>query len=62
MSIEQTKGKESKYAKKVKARNQMYGPGCCAHKLTPERMRAIRQENGTLRPGSPTGYVYHEAA
>lgn len=25
-----TKGK-SKYAKKVAAGNQMYGPGCCAH-------------------------------
>jgi len=24
---------KSKYAKKVRAGNQMYGPGCCAHKL-----------------------------
>jgi hypothetical protein len=45
---EQTKGRESKYAKKVKEGKQMYGPGCCAHKLTPERMRSIRIANGTL--------------
>lgn len=24
---------ESKYAKKVRAGNQMYGPGCCAHNV-----------------------------
>ena len=37
-----TKG-SSPYAKKVAAGNQMYGPGCCAHKLAQERMEAIRR-------------------
>lgn len=37
-----TKG-SSPYAQKVAAGNQMYGPGCCAHKLTQERMEAIRR-------------------
>lgn len=27
------KGKKSKYAAKVAAKNQMYGPGCCAHRV-----------------------------
>lgn len=34
----------SEYAKKVARGNQMYGPGCCAHKLTPERMASIRAQ------------------
>lgn len=25
---------KSRYAKKVKAGNQMYGPGCCAHRIS----------------------------
>ena len=37
-----TKG-SSDYAKKVARGEQMYGPGCCAHKLTEERMEAIRK-------------------
>lgn len=37
-----TKG-SSKYAQKVARGGQMYGPGCCAHKLTQERMDAIRK-------------------
>lgn len=24
---------QSKYAQKVKAGNQLYGPGCCAHRI-----------------------------
>jgi hypothetical protein len=26
-------GHTSKYAQKVRAGNQMYGPGCCAHRV-----------------------------
>ncbi len=29
----------SKYAQKVRAGNQMYGPGCCAHTIITERNR-----------------------
>jgi hypothetical protein len=36
-----TKG-NSLYAQKINRGNQMYGPGCCAHKLTMERMNSIR--------------------
>lgn len=28
---------DSPYARKVKARKQMYGPGCCAHRLLKSR-------------------------
>lgn len=52
---EQTKGRESKYSKKVASGKQMYGPGCCGHKLTPQRMAAIRRDNGTERSGNPIG-------
>jgi hypothetical protein len=38
-----TKG-ESRYAKKVAAGNQMYGPGCCAHRITDAQMAARRNE------------------
>lgn len=48
--------RKSKYKAKVDAGKQMYGPGCCSHKLTMQRMDAIRKENGTLgRPGNPIG-------
>lgn len=40
---EQTKGRESKYAKKVAEGNQMYGPGCCAHKVTPAQIAAAKK-------------------
>lgn len=45
--------KKSKYREKVESGKQMYGPGCCAHKLTPERMRSIRAQHGTTQPGNP---------
>ena len=38
-----TKGK-SKYAAKVQAGNQMYGPGCCAHTVPESRLRDRREE------------------
>jgi hypothetical protein len=44
--------KQSAYAAKRDSGNQMYGPGCGANKLTPERLRAIRTQAGTLRPGT----------
>jgi hypothetical protein len=43
--------RRSRYAQKC-AGPRMYGPGCGANKLTPERMRTIRTEQGTLRPGT----------
>lgn len=46
--------KKSKYAEKKARGNMMYGPGCCAHSLTPEQGRQIRIRNGTLRSGLPT--------
>lgn len=47
--------KRSKYAEKKARGNMMYGPGCCAHSLTTEQMRAIRLRNGTLySAGLPT--------
>lgn len=45
--------KKSKYQEKKSRGNMMYGPGCCAHSLTPDQMRAIRMRNGTLRSWSP---------
>ncbi len=36
----------SRYAAKVASRNQMYGPGCCAH--TRQTRHAV--------PGNPTGF------
>lgn len=50
--IEEKGGKESKYAKKKAAGNQMYGPGCCGNKLTPEQMASMRRRLGTEGPGS----------
>lgn len=38
---------QSKYAKKCEEKTRMYGPGCCGHKLTRERMNSIREQNGT---------------
>ncbi len=39
---------KSKYARKVKAGNQMYGPGCCGHKIKDDQIqqakRAARRE------------------
>ena len=34
---------KSKYSRKVKAGQQMYGPGCCAHKIPPERIAAAKR-------------------
>lgn len=39
--------KKSKYAEKIALKNQMYGPGCCAHKLTRQQMDAIQQRKRT---------------
>ena len=41
--------KKSQYAAKRESGQQMYGPGCCAHKVTPaeiERARQRAQERG----------------
>lgn len=38
---------KSKYAEKVATKSQMYGPGCCAHKLTRQQMDAIQQRKRT---------------
>lgn len=42
-STEQASGQESEYAKKVAAGNQMYGPGCCAHKVSPSQIAAAKK-------------------
>lgn len=34
---------KSKYSRKVKAGQQMYGPGCCAHKISPEKIAAAKR-------------------
>ena len=36
--------KKSKYREKVEAGNQMYGPGCCAHKVPPAQIERRKQE------------------
>lgn len=46
---------QSRYKAKFEGGKQLYGPGCCAHRLTPERMRAIRRANDTEGPGLPAG-------
>lgn len=54
--------KKSKYAEKRDRGGMMYGPGCCGHSLTPERMAAIRRENGTTyvaNRNSPYGGSRH---
>jgi hypothetical protein len=47
--------KRSKYAEKVAAGNQMYGPGCCAHKVTyaqveARKLEAYRSGHGQVDP------------
>lgn len=37
-------GGASRYKAKVDAGNQMYGPGCCGHKITQQRIEAAREE------------------
>ena len=34
---------ESKYARKVKAGNQMYGPGCCGHRDPSHEVKRRRE-------------------
>lgn len=34
----------SSYGQKRASGNMMYGPGCCAHKVTPERIAAAKRE------------------
>jgi len=55
--------RKSKYRAKLDKGDLMYGPGCCAHTLTPERMWSIRTARGTTRPGnrlSPYGRPIEE--
>lgn len=41
MAGEQTK---SHYAQKIERGEQMYGPGCCAHKVTAGQIQAAKTE------------------
>lgn len=44
---------KSRYKEKAKAGEQMYGPGCCAHKLAPGAIENAKQrayERGHFRP------------
>jgi hypothetical protein len=46
----------SRYALKVKAGNQMYGPGCCPHKRSDAEMQALRSRlraSGVRMPAIP---------
>lgn len=53
MSTAEKPGDESKYAKKKASGKQLYGPGCCAHSVTPaEIVRAQRHAN-YFRRGRP---------
>lgn len=36
-------GKSSTYAAKVANGNQMYGPGCCAHRVTDAQLQAAKK-------------------
>lgn len=47
-----TKGK-SGYAEKVRRGEQMYGPGCCGHRLTEQQVRAHKSN---VWPGNPAGF------
>lgn len=40
---------QSKYAAKKAAGNQMYGPGCCAHRITPAQLDANRRRVSAQR-------------
>lgn len=49
-----TQSGKSRYADKVKSGTQMYGPGCCAHKVSSEQMAATRRrarESGHFQTG-----------
>jgi hypothetical protein len=35
--------RRSKYGEKREAGNQMYGPGCCAHKVTDSQVQKARE-------------------
>lgn len=50
--------KSSRYAEKVK-RGQMYGPGCCANRLTNEQVqqrKAQLREQGVRMPAIPYSF------
>lgn len=38
-----TQSGKSRYADKVKKGEQMYGPGCCAHRISNEQLAAVRR-------------------
>lgn len=38
-----TTSDRSKYGKKVAEGNQMYGPGCCANKVSPAQIAAAKK-------------------
>jgi hypothetical protein len=55
-----TKG-NSPYAKKVQRGEQMYGPGCCAHKVTDAQIAAARKrarEEGHKLDSAPLRVMY----
>ncbi len=58
--------KQSHYAEKRARGNQMYGPGCCAHKISEDRVAAARERarrNGAYdRRPAPLAATGEEAA
>ena len=36
--------KKSRYKEKFDNGNQMYGPGCCAHKVTPAQVDKVKRD------------------
>lgn len=48
---------KSKYAQKVRSGNQMYGPGCCAHKISRERVLVAKR--GDLTFEQPVDELVH---
>ena len=49
---------KSRYAAKRDAGQQMYGPGCCAHKITDAQVRAAKDRAERARPRPlPRWYV-----
>ena len=49
--------KKSRYAEKRAKGNMMYGPGCCGHTITPERIEKAKE---TARRSSKEGFRYHK--
>lgn len=55
--------KKSKYAEKRERNNMMYGPGCCAHTVTPAQIqeaKRIARYEGRVTRESPYGLQRQE--